>query len=131
MQILRRLIKEGESIVIGGKVSSGKTELQKWLLQNMAPCTRVIVIDDVEELDMVVPVIRIRERDADEAGTLPLNAAHQTAPGHFRIAGFSADAAGIPEKQFVMIDERLPADHAASRGMAGGAGPGATLLCRR
>ena len=53
MQILRRLIKNGESIVIGGKVSSGKTELQKWLLQNMAPCTRVIVIDNVEELDMV------------------------------------------------------------------------------
>ena len=53
MQILRRLIKEGESIVIGGKVSSGKTELQKWILQNMVPCTRVIVIDNVEELDMV------------------------------------------------------------------------------
>ena len=53
LQILRRLIKNGESIVIGGKVSSGKTELQKWLLQNRAPCTRVIVIDNVEELDMV------------------------------------------------------------------------------
>ena len=53
LQILNQLIKKGESIIIGGKVSSGKTELQKWLLQNMAPCTRVIVIDDVEELDMV------------------------------------------------------------------------------
>ena len=52
-QILEKLLKDGESIVIGGKVSSGKTELQKWLLQNMAPCTRVIVIDNVEELDMV------------------------------------------------------------------------------
>lgn len=53
MGILKSLIMAQESIVIGGKTSSGKTELEKWLLQNMNPNTRVIVIDNVEELDMV------------------------------------------------------------------------------
>lgn len=53
MALLRNLISNQESIVIGGKTSSGKTELEKWLLQEMNPNTRVIVIDNVEELDMV------------------------------------------------------------------------------
>lgn len=39
--------------MIGGKTSSGKTELEKYLLGEMAPSSRVIVIDNVEELDMV------------------------------------------------------------------------------
>ncbi len=53
MRILKSLVMSQESIVIGGKTSSGKTELEKWLLQNMNPNTRIIVIDNVEELDMV------------------------------------------------------------------------------
>lgn len=52
--ILTRLLEEGESIVIGGLTSTGKTELQKWLLLHMKTNSRVIVIDNVEEIDMVV-----------------------------------------------------------------------------
>jgi pilus assembly protein CpaF len=51
--LLLGLLKNGESIVIGGKTSSGKTELEKYLLGEMVPSSRVIVIDNVEELDLV------------------------------------------------------------------------------
>lgn len=51
--ILLSLLQKGESIVIGGKTSSGKTELEKWLLSHMPLATRVIVIDNVEELDLM------------------------------------------------------------------------------
>lgn len=53
ISILKGLVASQESIIIGGKTSSGKTELEKWLLQKMTPNARVIVIDNVEELDMV------------------------------------------------------------------------------
>lgn len=53
ISILKGLVANQESIIIGGKTSSGKTELEKWLLQKMTPNARVIVIDNVEELDMV------------------------------------------------------------------------------
>lgn len=52
-QIVSDLLDKQESIVIGGKTSSGKTELEKWLLLNMGINSRVIVIDNVEELDMI------------------------------------------------------------------------------
>jgi pilus assembly protein CpaF len=51
--VLLGILHQGESIVIGGKTSSGKTELEKYLLNEMAPASRVIVIDNVEELDLV------------------------------------------------------------------------------
>jgi pilus assembly protein CpaF len=51
--VLLSILRQGESIVIGGKTSSGKTELEKYLLNEMAPASRVIVIDNVEELDLV------------------------------------------------------------------------------
>ncbi|MCR4561884.1 MAG: CpaF/VirB11 family protein [Bacilli bacterium] len=51
--ILKSLIEKGESIIIGGKTSSGKTELEKWLISIMKENTRVIVIDNVEELDLI------------------------------------------------------------------------------
>ena len=51
--VLLSILCQGESIVIGGKTSSGKTELEKYLLSEMAPASRVIVIDNVEELDLV------------------------------------------------------------------------------
>ncbi len=38
-------------IVIGGETSSGKTELQKYLLSNLKQTDRAIVIDEVAELD--------------------------------------------------------------------------------
>lgn len=41
------------SIVIAGPTGSGKTELQKYLLLNLRDYTRVIVIDNIEELEYV------------------------------------------------------------------------------
>jgi len=57
------------SIVIGGKTSTGKTELQKWLLSQMPSSTRVIVIDNVEELDMVDnPLLDLSNWLVDDGG---------------------------------------------------------------
>ena len=53
VQLLKSLIKNRQSIVIGGITGSGKTELQKYLLRNMPSNERVIVIDNVLELDSV------------------------------------------------------------------------------
>ena len=50
--ILRSLARR-ESIVIGGITGSGKTELQKYLLLQLKDNARVIVIDNVEELDLI------------------------------------------------------------------------------
>lgn len=50
--ILLKALADGSSIVVAGETGSGKTELQKWLLLNMADNTRVIVIDNVEELEL-------------------------------------------------------------------------------
>lgn len=50
-QLLISLVQNNYSIVIGGKTSSGKTELQKYLIRNMMHNTRTIVIDNVLELD--------------------------------------------------------------------------------
>ncbi len=51
--ILLSILKKRRSIVIGGQTGVGKTELQKWLLLNLPENTRVLVLDNVEELDMV------------------------------------------------------------------------------
>lgn len=50
---LKRALIEGESIAIGGSTGSGKTELQKYLLLEMCENSRVILIDNVEELEFV------------------------------------------------------------------------------
>ncbi|MDY6431050.1 MAG: ATPase, T2SS/T4P/T4SS family [Bacilli bacterium] len=52
-QILLQALKDKESIVIGGETSSGKTELQKYLLCNLKKDSRVVVIDNVEELELI------------------------------------------------------------------------------
>lgn len=52
-KILLSLLDKNESIVIGGQTGSGKTELEKWLIYHLPKGKRVIVIDNVEELDMV------------------------------------------------------------------------------
>lgn len=50
---LLEALQNNKSIVIGGQTSSGKTELEKWCLLHLRDSKRVIVIDNVEELDMV------------------------------------------------------------------------------
>ena len=54
-ELLSILINSGVSIVIGGITGSGKTELQKYLISNMKDNTRVIVIDNILELDQFAP----------------------------------------------------------------------------
>lgn len=51
-KILLNAISTHSSIVIAGETSTGKTELQKWLIKKMKKATRVIVIDNVQELEL-------------------------------------------------------------------------------
>lgn len=53
VHLVREIINSRNSIVIGGLTSSGKTEFQKFLIMNMKENERVIVIDNVMELDRV------------------------------------------------------------------------------
>ena len=53
VSLLMELLNNRLSIVIGGLTSSGKTEFQKFLLREMPENERVIVIDNVMELDAV------------------------------------------------------------------------------
>lgn len=50
-KILLEALEKGESIVIAGETGAGKTELQKYLLLSLPLATRVIVIDNIGELD--------------------------------------------------------------------------------
>lgn len=52
-QFLHDCLKNKKSIIIGGPTGSGKTELQKYLLTSLEDNTRVIVIDNVQELEFV------------------------------------------------------------------------------
>lgn len=49
--LLARMIAERASIIIGGVTGSGKTELQKHLLGQLPPYSRIIVIDNLRELE--------------------------------------------------------------------------------
>lgn len=51
--IILQFLRAKESVLIGGVTGSGKTELQKWLLASMEENTRVLVLDNVEELSLV------------------------------------------------------------------------------
>lgn len=51
--ILFDAISNKKSIVIAGPTGSGKTELQKYLISNLEDYCRVIIIDNVQELDYV------------------------------------------------------------------------------
>ena len=53
IEFLDILIKNKCSIVIAGITGSGKTEFQKYLLSRMEENTRVIIIDNVAELDYI------------------------------------------------------------------------------
>ena len=52
-KLLLNAIGEKKSIVIAGPTGSGKTELQKYLISKLEDFTRVIIIDNVQELDYV------------------------------------------------------------------------------
>lgn len=52
-EILNQMVKEESSIIIGGKVNVGKTELQKYLLMLLKPNSRIITIDNIQELENV------------------------------------------------------------------------------
>lgn len=52
-KILSNAIEQKKSIVIAGATGSGKTELQKYLISHLEDYTRVIIIDNVQELDYV------------------------------------------------------------------------------
>ena len=73
--LILEMLKSRQSIVVGGETSTGKTELEKWLLRNMAPNTRVIVIDNIEELDILsIPQIDLTVwlgNDRNEAALFP------------------------------------------------------------
>lgn len=50
-KFLLSCLENEESIVIAGPTGSGKTELQKYLLSKLKKFTRVIVIDNIQELE--------------------------------------------------------------------------------
>ena len=52
-ELLQLLVINRQSLVIGGVTSSGKTELQKYLIRSMPKNERVLVIDNVLELEAV------------------------------------------------------------------------------
>lgn len=54
-ELLDVLVDSNVSIVIGGQTGSGKTELQKYLITHMKENTRIIVIDNILELDLLKP----------------------------------------------------------------------------
>lgn len=53
VELIKVITDSEKSIVIGGVTSSGKTEFQKYIIRNLSENTRVIVIDNVLELDAV------------------------------------------------------------------------------
>ena len=53
VELVDVISKSEKSIVIGGVTSSGKTEFQKYIIRNFNQNVRVIVIDNVLELDAV------------------------------------------------------------------------------
>ena len=50
-KFLEDCLSKGESIVIAGPTGSGKTELQKFLLSKLRKYSRVIIIDNIQELE--------------------------------------------------------------------------------
>ena len=53
VELIDVISKSEKSIVIGGVTSSGKTEFQKYIIRNFMENVRVIVIDNVLELDSI------------------------------------------------------------------------------
>ena len=53
VELIDVISKSEKSIIIGGVTSSGKTEFQKYIIRNFQENVRVIVIDNVLELDSI------------------------------------------------------------------------------
>ena len=53
VELIDVLCKSQKSMIIGGVTSSGKTEFQKYIIRNFSDFVRVIVIDNILELDAV------------------------------------------------------------------------------
>ena len=51
VKLISLFLNAKQSIVIGGKTSSGKTELQKFIISKLKENSRLIIIDNVEELE--------------------------------------------------------------------------------
>ena len=62
----------------------------------------------VEQVRVVVPVVRVRERHAHELRRAALRAGHERPAHGFRIPGLDADRAVITAQQAVVVHERLP-----------------------
>ena len=52
-KILETMLANNESIVVAGPTGSGKTELQKYLLSSLPNYSRIIIIDNIQELDFI------------------------------------------------------------------------------
>ena len=50
-KLIELFLNAKQSIMIGGKTSSGKTEFQKYILSKLKENSRIIIIDNVEELE--------------------------------------------------------------------------------
>lgn len=53
LQLLKLMLQLDRSIIIAGATSSGKTELQKYLISQLPKATRIIVIDNLQELECI------------------------------------------------------------------------------
>ncbi len=73
--LVLEMLRNRGSIIVGGETSTGKTELEKWLLTKMPDNTRVIVIDNIEELDiMSIPHLDLTvwiSNDKNETSSFP------------------------------------------------------------
>ncbi len=73
-KIINDLLEKNESIVIGGLTGSGKTEFEKYCLYHMKKDSRVIVIDNIEELDMLeIPFIDLNTWLVNEQNSKGVN----------------------------------------------------------
>ncbi|MBP5694155.1 MAG: type II/IV secretion system ATPase subunit [Bacilli bacterium] len=51
LELLDFALSSKNSIVIGGKTGTGKTEFQKFLISRITPNTRIIILDNINELE--------------------------------------------------------------------------------
>lgn len=51
IELIDLFLANNQSIIIGGQTSSGKTEFQKFLLSRLKENTRIVILDNVDELE--------------------------------------------------------------------------------